>query len=294
MSSFADNVDLEAQSAEANLASWDSLSREISDAIFVLNTDLATLTRLLKSYEKSKNVADRALDLMENSMVRIKSLSPRVKSLQNWSKTIATPVPAQTKLTQDKLVKEFGLIVSEYQAAQAKLAEKQKQDLLRAQGQLNSALHADGSSHVNASSPSQVAMEAYHDDEPIDGLVGNQDSTFLSSQHLAPDQSLLNQSEVEYQQNLIAEREGDIQEIESSIQELNDIFTDLGAIVTQQGTIVDNIESNIYNVSTNTRLASSELIKADRYQRRSGARAFCFLMILCILLAVIILATFLS
>ncbi len=46
------------------------------------------------------------------------------------------------------------------------------------------------------------------------------------------------QSELEFQEQMIAEREGEIREIESGIHELNDIFRDLGAIIQEQGGLI--------------------------------------------------------
>lgn len=48
----------------------------------------------------------------------------------------------------------------------------------------------------------------------------------------------ITQHELEFQEQLIAERENEIREIESGIHELNDIFRDIGAIVEQQGGLV--------------------------------------------------------
>lgn len=48
----------------------------------------------------------------------------------------------------------------------------------------------------------------------------------------------ITQSELEFQEQMIAEREGEIREIESGIHELNDIFRDLGAIVQEQGGLI--------------------------------------------------------
>ena len=41
-------------------------------------------------------------------------------------------------------------------------------------------------------------------------------------------------NEIEYNESLIAEREGEIREIEQGINELNEIFRDLGTLVTEQ------------------------------------------------------------
>lgn len=48
----------------------------------------------------------------------------------------------------------------------------------------------------------------------------------------------ITQHELEFQEQLIAEREGEIREIETGIHELNDIFRDLGAIVQEQGGLI--------------------------------------------------------
>lgn len=45
---------------------------------------------------------------------------------------------------------------------------------------------------------------------------------------------LVPDSELEYQEQVIQEREGEIREIEAGIVELNEIFRDLGTIVTEQ------------------------------------------------------------
>lgn len=52
----------------------------------------------------------------------------------------------------------------------------------------------------------------------------------------------ITQHELEFQEQLIAERENEIREIESGIHELNDIFRDIGAIVEQQGGLVGEYE----------------------------------------------------
>jgi t-SNARE complex subunit (syntaxin) len=45
---------------------------------------------------------------------------------------------------------------------------------------------------------------------------------------------LIPDSELEYQEQVIQEREGEIREIEAGVVELNEIFRDLGTIVTEQ------------------------------------------------------------
>lgn len=98
----------------------------------------------------------------------------------------------------------------------------------------------------------------------------------------------VNAEELEQQTLLIEEREREIQQISNDTQEVNDIFSNLQDIIHEQQFQIDNIEENIMSYSTDTRGASRELHKAERYQRRSGARMFCCLLILLGVLGLIV------
>lgn len=52
---------------------------------------------------------------------------------------------------------------------------------------------------------------------------------------------LIPDSELQYQEQVIQEREGEIREIEAGIVELNEIFRDLGTIVTEQQSMLGRI-----------------------------------------------------
>ncbi|KAF8421959.1 t-SNARE [Tirmania nivea] len=71
--------------------------------------------------------------------------------------------------------------------------------------------------------------------------------------------ALAEQSEVDFQEMLINEREDDIRQIEQGISELNEIFRDLSTMVNEQGHIIESIEGNIQNTLTSTQDASREL-----------------------------------
>lgn len=111
-----------------------------------------------------------------------------------------------------------------------------------------------------------------------------------ASAQLVIEHTPINAEELEYQQNLIAQREREIASIQLGIEELNGIFQDIGQMVVEQGTVVDTIEGNLYLVAANTRTAGAELNRALRYQRRSGGRLCCLLMILVLVLLVVVLA----
>lgn len=98
------------------------------------------------------------------------------------------------------------------------------------------------------------------------------------------------QEEVDFQENLIVEREAEIRQIEQSVGELNELFRDVATMVHAQGEQIDLIGENIEGVREDTRGADVELRTASRYQRSARQRACCLLLILAIVLLVVILA----
>jgi t-SNARE complex subunit (syntaxin) len=105
---------------------------------------------------------------------------------------------------------------------------------------------------------------------------------------------LAQQSEVDYQENLIIEREGEIRQIEQSVGELNELFRDVAHIVREQGDMIDAIDVNVENTLTDTRGADVELRSASRYQKAARNKACCLLLILAIVLLIVILAVVLG
>lgn len=105
---------------------------------------------------------------------------------------------------------------------------------------------------------------------------------------------LAQQSEVDYQENLIIEREGEIRQIEQSVGELNELFRDVAHIVREQGDMIDAIDVNVENTLTDTRGADVELRSASRYQKAARNKACCLLVILAIVLLIVILAVVLG
>jgi syntaxin 7 len=90
----------------------------------------------------------------------------------------------------------------------------------------------------------------------------------------------LNAEELEQQTLTIQQREVEINKINQDTHEINEIFENLSSIIQEQQFSIDNIENNILNYSNEAHNASNELRRAERYQRRSGGRYFCCLLIL--------------
>lgn len=105
---------------------------------------------------------------------------------------------------------------------------------------------------------------------------------------------LAQQDEVDYQENLIIEREGEIRQIEQSVGELNELFRDVATLVRDQGDLIDAIDVNVENTLTDTRGADVELRSASRYQKAARNKACCLLLILAIVVLIVVLAVVLG
>lgn len=105
---------------------------------------------------------------------------------------------------------------------------------------------------------------------------------------------LAQQSEVDYQENLIIEREGEIRQIEQSVGELNELFRDVAHMVREQGDTLVTIDANVEQTLTDTRGADTELRSASRYQKSARNKACCLLVILAVVLLIVVLAVVLG
>jgi t-SNARE complex subunit (syntaxin) len=161
------------------------------------------------------------------------------------------------------LSREFGSALSEFQVIQRRALEKGR--------------------------ASKAALEEFSVRSPsAEARDGQQQLQQLDEPRLAQ------QAEVDFQENLIIEREDEIRQIEQSVGELNELFRDVAHIVREQGDVLDTIDVNVENTLTDTRGADVELRSASRYQKAARNKACCLLLVLAIVLVIVILAVVLN
>lgn len=61
-------------------------------------------------------------------------------------------------------------------------------------------------------------------------------------------------------------------------------------MVIDQGTLLDRVDYNVEQMAVHTQGAVEELKNAAYYQRRSGKRSCIFLLVLCILAVIVVIA----
>ncbi|CCF57590.1 hypothetical protein KAFR_0C05990 [Kazachstania africana CBS 2517] len=257
---------------------FESLKDQIASQLFEINGQVSTLQQFLstlKSFLESSNINPKAVDKIDKKSVdnihktrnlvnEINQLVLRINDLEE-STLDMTQVIAREKLSRD-----VKYSIQEFQNTQLSYTKIIKS--------------------INDIAKNKLATEnntALLEEE-------ERDNTQVQQQHaqMIVERDPINNEEFVYQQNLIRQRDEEILNIEQGITELNEIFKDLSTVVQQQGLMVDNIEANIYSTLDNTQLASSELNKAMRYQRRSGKWCLYMLIALSVMLLFMLLMVF--
>ncbi|RHZ72830.1 hypothetical protein Glove_238g11 [Diversispora epigaea] len=245
---------------------YKSLSKSISQQIFNITSNVASIQKLVSYLGTSKDTPDvraKLHTLTDKTRDLVKDTNNGIKALSHFEGSNGQN--RQRKLEQQKLSKDFQKTFQEFQKVQRLSAEKLRE-------------------YVGKSKSLNVRNDEFEEEDS--GIAEEQplidDSRRLQLQVL--------DNEIEYNESLIAEREVEIREIEQGINELNEIFRDLGTLVTEQQTMLDNIESNVTNIAVNVRNAADELSSASRYQKKARNRMCCLMLIFALVGGVVVLA----
>jgi syntaxin 7 len=242
---------------------FNEFTTRLSDKLFSLTSNISRLSNqiaLLGTRKETDRVRERVQDLLQETGDGFKEIGEGVKKAQSWHDM----GPSQ-KYTSGKLGQEFRASLNEFQVLQKQALSKQKASANAARVALDSeAVGAEGAAGMG-SQPQQQLLQ--------------QDQIRLADQ-----------SEVDFQEALIIERESEIRNIEQSVSELNELFRDVATMISDQGNQLDTIDVNVMNTRDDMRNADQQLRTASRHQKSARGRACCLLVILAIVLAVVILA----
>ena len=276
--SFQDTSNLESQPTTwrrqddpqyADDPEFQTYTTQLSDKLFTLTANISRLSNqiaLLGTRRETDRVRERVQDLLQETGDGFKEVGEGLKKVREWP-----DVGPSQKYTSGKLAQEFRASVSEFQGLQRQAMEKQRASATAAR----SAMDAEG------------------------GLGGGGNADQSDEQQLLQQQQqeqarLADQSEVDFQEQLIVERESEIRNIESSVTELNELFRDVATMVNDQGQSLDLISENVTQTRDDTQNADQQLRTASRHQRSARGKACCLLIVLAIVLVVVILAVVLG
>ncbi|GAM87220.1 hypothetical protein ANO11243_052420 [Dothideomycetidae sp. 11243] len=271
--SFQDSDNLEAQppnwrrnddSAYVDDPEFERFTTELSDKLFSLTSNITQLSNQISKLgtkRETERGRERVQELLEETSNGFKEVGEGLKKVQGWQDL----GPSQ-RYTQGKLNQEFKASLSEFQVVQRRAIEQQRKSAAAARAALDEGTSGQG------------------------GEGGQQQQQLQEQEQLR----LADQSEVDFQESLIVERESEIRNIEQSVGELNELFRDVAHMVHEQGQQLDIISDNVTNTRDDTRAADSNLRTASRHQKNARNKACCLLMILAIILVVVILAVVLG
>lgn len=156
----------------------------------------------------------------------------------------------QQKLQVEKLTSDFRTVVEKYSASEKQFATKMKKILLQ----------------------SDLAQQ--QDDE---SYADNMSSNINKEQLLQRQKQL--ESGIQFEQDMVLDREMRIKEIEADVLDVNTIMKELSSLVHQQGQEIDTIESSIDHACAEVEAGTSELMKAAQYRARYRRKVFILLII---------------
>ncbi|BGP55135.1 hypothetical protein JCM8202_002806 [Rhodotorula sphaerocarpa] len=244
-------------------AAFRALARRVSVQVQKISANTAAVAKLvdlLGTPRDNPTLRNRLHDLQDSTREVLKGSTAEVKRLGEWKLPIEK---TQQRQEQQKVASDFQRALETFQSVSRRSVERQRLFVEEAKARV--------------------------DQEPDsrDAAAAGSNEQLVELQETRPQ---LADSEIDFQEQLIQEREGEIEQIEQGITELNQIFKDLGQIVGEQQSMIDNIETNVISVARDTHGASEQLTQAHAYQRKAGRRMFCLLLVFLVVLGVVLLA----
>ncbi|XP_067138313.1 syntaxin-12 [Centruroides vittatus] len=245
----------------------------ISSNIFAINNGASALEQSLKQLgtaadssllrDKIHNTQQTCNDIIANTTKSLRTLTSIITS-----SNLPQRESRQQRLQLERLKNEFQEIVKRYSSLQGQIADKIKRELT-----IKPRKSISGWS---------IEDEGKYDEQ----------QSLMEAEKIQQQKKM--EADLEFEQQLLAEREQRIQQIEADMLDINSVFRDLAALVHEQGATIDTIESNVEAVAENTARGTEHLSKASRYQRGYRKKLCLLLLILAVVILVIVLIVILS
>jgi len=250
------------------------LNDDIAGNIMKIQKNTETITKISAMIGTNKDTSesrDRLHDVLESTRKLAKDTGEDIKKMANLDGGTQAD-NRQRKQQQQKLNQQFIQTWQKFSDVAKTVMEKERATV---------SLARKSSLSVRDDNPLLKNKSHQPDDD-------EEKQAFLAEDNVKKQrQQQMLQNELEYNENIIAEREEGIREIESTINEVNTIFRDLAELVNEQGEMIDNIENNISQTVVRTDQANQELTKASKYQKSARTKMCCLLLIILIVAAIL-------
>ncbi|CAD7080324.1 unnamed protein product [Hermetia illucens] len=227
-----------------------SLSENIAHNINTVKSSWQQLERAFKvigTNRDTQSTRDKVHHIQAQTNIKIQATS---KDLQRLA-TVVRRGDKQQKLQVEKLTSDFRTVVEKYSTSQQQIATKMKKIFLQS-------VHAQQQDEESASGVNTMSA--------------------ADREELIQRQKQL-QAGLQFEQDMVLDRETRIREIEADVLDVNEIMRELSSLVHQQGQSIDTIESSIDHTCADVEAGTSELMKAAQYRQRYRRKVLILLVI---------------
>ncbi|XP_063623935.1 syntaxin-12 [Cydia splendana] len=225
-----------------------NLSEGIADNVNSINIGLRSLEKMMKQIGGPNDNLQLRDKIHDTQQTVNGSVSATARDIQRLG-VVARRGDKPQKLQVERLTQAFKDALAKYSLVQKQVSEKM-------------AAHMPKQAR-NRNDPSLLERQAIADDE---------ESALLDNQQA---QARL----VQFETNMLLEREQYIHKIEADVLDVNQIMQDLASLVHQQGQTVDTLEGHIEEASANVEAGVDELAKAEQHQRSYRKKMFILIII---------------
>ncbi|XP_051892556.1 syntaxin-12 [Pristis pectinata] len=213
-----------------------------------------TLVQQLGTQQDTSELQDRLQHLQHYTNQVAKETNNHLKELGSLPLTYTEQ--RQQRIQKERLMNEFSAALNNFQAAQRKAADKEKESVARARA---------------ASRLSSGFSDDEHKEEQLVSFESNEDWNQIQAQ--SQDAAI-----TEEDLQLIKERETAIRQLEANILDVNQIFKDLAIMIHDQGDMIDSIEANVESAEVHVEQGTHQLQRAAYYQKKSRKK-ICILIV---------------
>ncbi|PRP82644.1 hypothetical protein PROFUN_09755 [Planoprotostelium fungivorum] len=231
---------------------YDNNLQAISDSVRQIQSNVNQMRTILSQIGRpgdDKELRKKLHKTIENTKNLIKSTATDFKRVDlNYG---SAESKKRKKMLNQKLMRDFETWMEQFSEISGSIAEKER-------------------NYPLSSKPAPAPSFNTHT------------STELDPFELRPEpiQDFEFESDIQSQNDFIAERDREIQDIHSAVVEVNQIFKDVADLVSQQGEMIDLISDNIETTDTQVAAGTEELRQAGKIQRKTRTKMCILLLIL--------------
>jgi len=240
------------------------LQRDVTQALRSFSANTNTLTKLVSSVNPrtdDRDLRNRIHDLIDQNKRLARDTTQKLKQMQSM-KALDQREQNSRRAAQSKLAQDFQRWLQKFQEISTLDLNKERKEVQESNYQRG------------------------HGDFPGLGLDFDKKRPAEEEESLVQAQAM--EDDIQFNEQIVQERNREIREIETAVVEVGQIFQDLAAMVNEQGVMVDNIEANISSSVEATSTGVVQLEGAEEYQIRARKKCVCISIIVVVAVAIIV------